>query len=220
MGIPTNPGTAIITNISNSAPIIVTTAAPYLFPDQSFVTLVLPVIVSNTGITYPNGMKQAVGLSGIITYVTATTFSMNYESVNFDVYVNNRPAYAVPSVYSCYANPTPEFQPAYRLITAITNGFPASVTTSFAHNFVTGIIVRLDLTQATGMYPVNQQIFPVTVTSPTTFTIPLDTRNLGAFALPSPTGSSNPQTNICPLVVPIGETSNILYAATQNVLPL
>lgn len=116
----------------------------------------------------------------------------------------------------CYANPNPIYQPAMRLIAAITQSFPAQVTTTFAHQYITGTIVRLDIPPADGMQQADQFVGPITVTAPTTFTIPLDTTHFDAFAIP---GSPPPAVNICAQVVPIGEVGSTLQAATVNVLP-
>lgn len=72
------------------------------------------------------------------------------------------------------AQPTPEFQPAMRQVTAITTTNPVSVTTSFAHNYFTGDIVRIIVPIGQGMQEINQQYAPITVTSPTTFTMPFN----------------------------------------------
>lgn len=116
----------------------------------------------------------------------------------------------------CYANPNPIYQPAMRLIEAISQSFPAQITTTFAHQYVDGTIVRLDIPPADGMQQADQFVGPIAVTSPTTFTMRLDTTNFDPFAIP---GSPAPSTNICAQVVPIGEVNETLLAATVNVLP-
>lgn len=109
----------------------------------------------------------------------------------------------------------PVFKPAMRIISAITNGFPATVTTTFDHGYISGTIVRLDIPPGFGMVQANQQFGPITVTGNTTFTIPIDTTFYDAFAAPS-TFPENYQQAQC---VPIGENNDILTAAVQNVLP-
>jgi|ERR1700733_3316470 len=113
-----------------------------------------------------------------------------------------------------YAYPFPVYQPAMRLISAITNSFPATVTTTFTHQYITGTIVRIDIPFADGMQELNQQTAPITVTSATTFTIPIDTTSFNSFAIPS----VPPYVNTAAQVVPVGEISSILDAATVNVL--
>ena len=103
-----------------------------------------------------------------------------------------------------------------RIITAITNANPAVVTTSFAHQYLDGTIVRLDIPPAVGMPQANNFVGPLLVTSTTTFALPLDSTNFGTFAIPV---DPLPQINTCALVVPVGEINSTLLAATQNVLP-
>ncbi len=116
---------------------------------------------------------------------------------------------------TCYANPNPVFQPAMRIIAAITNSYPATVTTTFAHQYKTGTIVRLDIPPACGMQQISGQTFPILVTGSTTFTIMADTTNFDPFAIPV---SPPPAVNTCAMVVPVGEVSATLLAATINVL--
>jgi hypothetical protein len=118
--------------------------------------------------------------------------------------------------YVCFAYPKPVFGPAMRLIATITNTNPAVVTTTFAHGYVTGTIVRLDIPPACGMQQINQQTGAIVVTSPTAFAINIDASLYDAFFIPVGTP---PWVNICPQVVPIGEVNETLKAALQNILP-
>lgn len=106
----------------------------------------------------------------------------------------------------------PVFAPAMRQITAITNAFPAQVTTSFAHGYISGTIVRLYVPSSYGMYQVNKLYAPIGVNSPTTFYIFLNTIPFSPFVVP------NPSLQIAQ-VVPIGEINSMLTAAVQNILP-
>lgn len=117
--------------------------------------------------------------------------------------------------YVCYATPNPVFGPAMRLIAAITNSNPAVVTTTFAHGYVSGTVVRLDIPEACGMQEINQQTGAIVVTSPTTFAIDIDASLFNPFTIPVGTP---PWVNICPQVVPIGEINETLKAALQNIL--
>jgi hypothetical protein len=77
--------------------------------------------------------------------------------------------------------PFPTFQPASRTITAITNDFPALVTTAIVHQFKTGTIVRLRVPSDFGMIQISQadpdlMQGAITVVNPTQFTILIDTR--------------------------------------------
>jgi hypothetical protein len=116
---------------------------------------------------------------------------------------------------TCYAQMNPVFQPAMRIIAAITNSYPATVTTTFAHQYKSGTIVRLDIPPADGMQQISGQTFPILVTGSTTFTIPIDTTNFDVFAIPA---MPSPHVNTCAMVVPVGEVSSTLLAATINVL--
>jgi hypothetical protein len=117
---------------------------------------------------------------------------------------------------TCFANPNPIFQPAMRLIASISNAFPALVTTTFAHQYETGLIVRLDLPPAVGMQQANSKTGTITVTSNVTFLVDIDTRTFDLFAIPI---SPGPFDNTCAQVVPIGQVNETIYLATQNILP-
>lgn len=106
----------------------------------------------------------------------------------------------------------PVFQPAMRVISSITQSNPAVVTTTIDHLYITGTIVRIDLPITSGMQQLNQQFGPILVTGTTTFTIPIDTTLYDTFIY---SASSSQQAQS----VPIGEISDILTAAVQNVLP-
>ncbi len=116
---------------------------------------------------------------------------------------------------SIYALPFPVFKPAMRIITAITNSFPAMVTTSFDHSYITGIIVRLYIPLGYGMIQANQRTGTILVTGSNTFDIDIDTTFYDVFAVPI----TWPQDAQQAQVVPIGEINSILTAAVVNVLP-
>ena len=113
----------------------------------------------------------------------------------------------------CYAVPNPTFQPAMRIVTAISQSNPAVITTSFAHQYNSGIIVRLDIPIANGMQEISSipyppKSYPITVTGGTTFTVPVDSGSFQAFV------------NVeCAMVCPIGELNSQLTDAERNVLP-
>jgi len=109
----------------------------------------------------------------------------------------------------------PTFQPALRIISAITKAYPAAVTTDTDHDFISGLIVRLTFPEGYGMTQINDRIGVVTVTAATTFTIDIDTR-LSDLFIAAP---GSPYDDQSPQVIPIGEVSRLLTSATQNVLP-
>jgi hypothetical protein len=115
------------------------------------------------------------------------------------------------------ATPFPTFQQAYRLVTGITSANPAVVTTSFAHQYLSGLIVRLIVPRVYGMVDINNMTGTITVLSPTTFSIDIDSTNFNPFTYPGPTppvGTTTPAQ-----VIPIGEINSILTQATYNALP-
>jgi len=113
------------------------------------------------------------------------------------------------------AYPYPVFQPAMRIISSITNAYPAVVTTTFNHQYITGTIIRLDIPLLFGMQQANQQYAPINVLSDTTFSIAIDTTTYDAF-VPS---TQYPFSQQYAQTVPIAEINSILTAAVQNVLP-
>lgn len=117
---------------------------------------------------------------------------------------------------TCYAQQFPVFQPAMRIIAAISQSNPAQVTTTFAHQYNSGCIVRLDIPEADGMQQANQLFAPITVTGTTTFTMPFDSTTFDSFSVPMDLPE---YINTCAMVVPIGEATPNLDSAVQNVLP-
>lgn len=113
----------------------------------------------------------------------------------------------------CYINPNPVYLPQLLVVTAITNANPAVVTTNINHNFLTGTVIRLWIPLEAGM----QQLAPqhlqweITVLSPTTFSIPVDSTNYDPFVAPA--GAKQQ----CAQVFPVGEDTFILTMASQNV---
>lgn len=114
-----------------------------------------------------------------------------------------------------YADPDPMFQPAMRLVTNITNEYPAVVTTSFEHEYITGIIVRLYIPQPFGMIQADQLHGSITVLDDVTFAIDIDTREFDQFISNMPL---SPRYTKIPLVVPIGQVNDMLKAAFRNTL--
>ena len=108
----------------------------------------------------------------------------------------------------------PQFQPAMRIITAITNGLPAIVTTSFNHNYLTGLIVCLYIPEDYGMQQANQLFAPITVINQTTFSIDIDTTNFDAFIVPVPALIFT-----LAQAVPMAQISSELYQAVRDVVP-
>lgn len=118
--------------------------------------------------------------------------------------------------YVCYANPNPDYFPAMRLIEAITQANPAEVTTTFAHGYGTGMIVRLVVPPADGMQEINGMTGTITVTGDDTFTIDIDSTLFEPFAIPV---TYPPHVDICAQVIPIGEVNETLLWASKNIVP-
>ena len=114
-----------------------------------------------------------------------------------------------------YADPDPMFKPAMRLVTGITEAANAEITTSFAHGYDTGLVVRIYVPALRfGMTQIDTLSGTITVTAPTTFTIDIDTRNFDTFTIPDP---EEPFTNAFPMVVPVGQVNDSIAQATRNV---
>lgn len=109
----------------------------------------------------------------------------------------------------------PTFQPAMRIIATVSSGFPCTVTTTFAHNYITGMIVRLNIPPQFGLSQANGKQSPIIVTSDTTFTMNIDT----TFMDPYVPSSTFPFSQQYGQVTPVGELNETLLGATRNVLP-
>jgi hypothetical protein len=132
---------------------------------------------------------------------------------------------------TCFVNPNVYFYPAARLILSITQSNPALITTTnntqvvggvlqavpADHGYETGLIVRIDIPQACGMRQLNGFAGEIIVTSPTTFTLDVDTSNYDAFAIPLAPDPFWAQT--CAQVIPFAEDNSMLTSAVQNTLP-
>lgn len=113
-----------------------------------------------------------------------------------------------------FALTNPVYQPAMRIVAAITNAANAQITTTFAHNYATGLVVRLYIAPTDGMQQMSQQVGTIlTVPSPTTFTVDINSINFEPFSIVNP-----PHKNKYSTVVPVGEINSILTQATKNVL--
>lgn len=123
-----------------------------------------------------------------------------------------------PVTATFFALQYPVFAPAMRLVNAITNASSAAVTTTFAHGYVTGTIVRMyvPFPAVYGMPQMDQLTGTITVTGDTTFTINIDSTLFFPFTY---NATPNKFVNQAPMVVPIGEDNSILNAAVMNILP-
>lgn len=117
--------------------------------------------------------------------------------------------------YPILSIPFPVFQPAMRIVSNITNDYPAVVTTTINHNYKTGAIVRLYVPNGYGMIQANKLYASIIVLTDTTFSINLDTTLFSAFTTPI-TFPEDTQYSQC---VPLGEVNSTLNSSTKNVLP-
>lgn len=112
-----------------------------------------------------------------------------------------------------YANPDPTFQPAMRIISSITQADRAVITTSFDHDYVDGLIVRLYVPKEYGMYQIDKKSGVITVLSDDTFRLDINTNNYDAFSIPAD-ARYLPVTALC---IPIANTLNDYNVAVRNV---
>lgn len=105
------------------------------------------------------------------------------------------------------------FTPQAREISTISNAFPAVVTTTDPHGYLSLLLVRFFLPPPTyfGMQALNGQVYQITVLSPNTFSVPVDTSTLDPFTT---AGSLQ-----VPQITPTAENAAILYQAERNALP-
>lgn len=107
------------------------------------------------------------------------------------------------------------FTPAMRLISAITQSNPASITTTFDHGYSSGTIVKIKIPFVCGMEGIDGYSGVITVTGSDTFTVDVDSTNFNAFtipAIPVPIWADT-----CAQVIPIGEVNDMITGATRNV---
>jgi hypothetical protein len=109
----------------------------------------------------------------------------------------------------------PVFQRAMRIISTISNGNPTEITTTFAHQYLDGLIVRIYIPLGYGMQQINQQSGIVKVINDTAFYVDIDSTLYEEFFY----ADTFPYNRQYPQVVPIAEVSSTLLTATQNVLP-
>lgn len=103
----------------------------------------------------------------------------------------------------------PTFQRAMRVISTITNANPAVVTTTTDHQYITGMIMRLNMPKGFGMQQANQLKGEIIVTGDATFSIDIDTTSMDPFLSLINAGTTNGSgalsgtinTNVVPLSI-------------------
>lgn len=116
--------------------------------------------------------------------------------------------------YFCWADPNPPFQPAMRLISSITKANPALVTTTFDHQYKTGLVVRLYIPDACGMTQAQNYVGQITVVGTDSFTIQgLNSTDFDDFVIPL---GLPDLVDICAQVIPQGEGVDYTDSSTYN----
>jgi hypothetical protein len=116
------------------------------------------------------------------------------------------------------------FYPNQKSIFGITQTNPVVITTFNAHNYLNGLVVRIFLPlpspsapfvgpiPSLGMPQINGLSGKVTVLSPTTFSLPIDSSSFDAYVV-----GALPKNDAClGQAIPIAEDALTLTSATQN----
>lgn len=116
----------------------------------------------------------------------------------------------VPTLIPPYIPPLPDltnFIPKRRLVQSLTTAFPTVITTTEPHGYTSTLIVSFLFPNVKRIQKLQEGAFPITVLSPTTFSIPVDTTNAGQFIV---------DFNQEPQVLPAAEQNLTLVNATNN----
>lgn len=113
------------------------------------------------------------------------------------------------------AQTNPIFQPAMRVIESVTNAYPALITTTFSHQYATGMVVRLNIPPGFGMQEANQLYSEIIVTGDTTFTMNIDTSDMDPYV----NSSKFPFSYQSGQVTSIAENNRTILNAVRNTLP-
>lgn len=111
------------------------------------------------------------------------------------------------------ANPDPRYQPAMRLINDITKANPAVITTNIDHDYVTGLIVRINVPHNYGMRQIDGVLSTITVLTSDTFSVDIDTTEYDTFSAPI----TPPYNRFLANVVPVGNELDVYNVAVRNV---
>jgi hypothetical protein len=103
------------------------------------------------------------------------------------------------------------FLPHSRIVSNITNSFPAVVTTTEDHGFHAGSFITIVIPYPNMMQELNNKTFLVEILSPTTFSIPYNTIPLTAFAA-APSILVTPQGPPFPAPPPFYTPSQVVQA--------
>lgn len=115
---------------------------------------------------------------------------------------------------------TPKYNPSKKLIASITRATDALVTTTTEHEFNTGLVVRLYVPEACGMFQIDRMVAQITVVDSYSFNIGIDTTQFDAFFIPPflPTAGGVPEHyNVLAEVLPIGEGNEYMDSYLVNI---
>jgi hypothetical protein len=116
------------------------------------------------------------------------------------------------------------FYPNQKSIAAISQSYPAVVMTVTNHNFINGLVVRIVIPVASpnhyfvgpvsdrGMPQINGMVGEVTVLTPTTFSLPIDSTSFDPY-IPTLIPKDD---EILGQVIPISENALTLTSVTKN----
>jgi hypothetical protein len=197
-------------SISKANPAVVTTVGNHGLTTGNW------VVFSNLSQTSSTGMQQIAGIPFMITVLSATTFSIpwntnqsNYTAFNTATSTNNVGSYKLILYPVLYA-------PNQAVISAITTGTTTTITTTAPSNFVVGQEIAFRIPTAWGTTQLNSLpnlVIPgspvygyvISVTNSTTFVCNINSTGFTAFnsnlAFASYPGEKFPQ------VVPVGDVN-------------
>ncbi len=172
------------------------------------------VRLSGTAQTNVNGIDMVVG---------AVTANTNFTLLTATNALATAPGAIGGAGFYRIVNVDPLFYPRRRYITNITQAVNAQVSTSVAHNYTPGQVVRFTIPSVSGMVQLNgttaNNYLPATIVSVVdayNFTINIDTTSFTAFTWPT----IAQQPSSFPEVVPVGEDTAFALTSNSAQLPL
>ena len=156
------------------------------------------------------GMVQVGGLEFTVTAVNAgVSYTLGYLDSSAFAAVATNVDYRVLKAS--------RYSPTKRWITGITSAASAEITLSVTHGYSVGDIITVNVPDASfGMTEINGKTAKITAVNTTTNTITVDIDSTGftAFAFPASAVAALGVT--FPMVVPVGEISGLITAASTN----
>lgn len=100
------------------------------------------------------------------------------------------------------------FVPNRQSVSSITNANPAVVTTTQAHGYANGLLIRFFFPLDVGMNQLRNQVYEITVLNNTSFSIPVDSTNFDPYLAVGTVQVAQ--------VIPVAENANSISQATDN----